>query len=217
MPKVKLPRSSPSIDMTPMVDLAFLLVTFFMLTTKFRAQEVVQVVIPASVSTAKVSDNATTITIDSAGRVFYDMDGKDMRAQLIQDIAAKYSQIGTLSAEDIMRFSVLGPFGVPMTELKKYVESTESERKSMSDQLKGIPTDSIPLNELSVWVQFGWNVTLTDWSKKRAKNPKEPYPPYNIKADGLAKYKVVKKVIDICQKANIEHFDLITSMKVKAK
>ncbi|MFM1898639.1 MAG: hypothetical protein RL577_879, partial [Bacteroidota bacterium] len=35
MPKVKMPKSSPSLDMTPMVDLAFLLVTFFMLTSSF--------------------------------------------------------------------------------------------------------------------------------------------------------------------------------------
>ncbi|HXP50374.1 MAG TPA: biopolymer transporter ExbD, partial [Bacteroidia bacterium] len=78
MPKIKLPRSSPSIDMTPMVDLAFLLVTFFMLTTKFRPDEAVTVTIPSSVSTTKIPDNVTTVSIDSAGRVFYDMDSKDV-------------------------------------------------------------------------------------------------------------------------------------------
>ncbi len=97
MPKVKLPRSTPSIDMTPMVDLAFLLVTFFMLTTKFRPDEPVTVTIPASVSQSKVSENTTTINIDSAGRVFYDMDGKDLRAVVLQDLAKNFTQIGTLT------------------------------------------------------------------------------------------------------------------------
>jgi biopolymer transport protein ExbD len=218
MPKVKLPRSSPSIDMTPMVDLAFLLVTFFMLTTKFRADEPVQVVIPASVSQTKVSDNATTINIDSAGRIFFDMDGKAMRAELIQNMVKNFpQQLGTWSPEDIARFAVMGAFGVPMSQLNQYVKAGETERKGFNQQAKGIPIDSIPMNELAQWVQYSWNVTLEDWGVKRAKNPKQPYPPFDIKADGAAKYKVVKKVIDICQKANIEHFDLVTSMKVKAK
>ncbi|MBL0078360.1 MAG: biopolymer transporter ExbD [Bacteroidetes bacterium] len=46
MGKVKPHRSSTTIDMTPMVDLAFLLVTFFMLTAKFRPEEPVQVTTP---------------------------------------------------------------------------------------------------------------------------------------------------------------------------
>lgn len=216
MPKVKLPRSSPSIDMTPMVDLAFLLVTFFMLTTKFRADEAVTVTIPASVSQTKVSDNATTITIDSAGRVFYDMDGKAMRAELIKNLSDKFPQFGQLTPEDITRYSILGAVGVPMAQFKQYVEADEGARKVMNTATKGIPTDSIPLNELAEWVEYGWNVTLEDYSRRKAANPKLEYPPFNIKADGNAKYKVVKKVVDICQKAHVDHFDLITSLKVKA-
>src|SRR5580704_15874890 len=92
MPKIKLPRNSPSIDMTPMVDLAFLLVTFFMLTTKFRPEEPVKVVIPFSVTTTKILYNVMTLSIDSAGRVFFDMDGKDVRPQVLQSVMTKYKQ-----------------------------------------------------------------------------------------------------------------------------
>jgi hypothetical protein len=41
-------RTSVQLDMTPMVDLAFLLVTFFMLTTKFTPQDPVAVQMPKS-------------------------------------------------------------------------------------------------------------------------------------------------------------------------
>ena len=49
MPKIKIPKSAPSIDITPMVDLAFLLVTFFMLSAKTRTADVVEVDTPYSV------------------------------------------------------------------------------------------------------------------------------------------------------------------------
>ncbi len=217
MPKVKLPRSSPSIDMTPMVDLAFLLVTFFMLTTKFRPEEAVSVTIPFSVSQTKLPDNVTTVSIDSAGRVFYDMDGKDTRIELIQKISDNFSaQLGgKLSGDDIMRFAVMGAFGVPYSQLKQYIESNEEQRKAMNTQSKGIPIDSLPHDELADWVQYGYNLALSDWYDKKDKNAQVTPPRFAIKADGNAKYEVVKKVIDICQKAGIQHFDLITSMKMK--
>ena len=50
MGKIKVSKSAPSIDMTPMVDLAFLLVTFFMLTASFRMAEPVIIDLPSSVS-----------------------------------------------------------------------------------------------------------------------------------------------------------------------
>ena len=61
MPKVKIPRKSTFIDMTPMVDMAFLLVTFFMLTTQFKPDEPVKVSQPSSISTFKVRDKEIKI------------------------------------------------------------------------------------------------------------------------------------------------------------
>ncbi|MGH7454076.1 MAG: ExbD/TolR family protein, partial [bacterium] len=43
MPKIKKARVGIKLDMTPMVDVAFLLLTFFMLTTQFKPTEDVTV------------------------------------------------------------------------------------------------------------------------------------------------------------------------------
>ena len=56
MPKIKKGRIGIKIDMTPMVDVAFLLLTFFMLTTQFRPPEDVSVIIPSSHSAIKLPE-----------------------------------------------------------------------------------------------------------------------------------------------------------------
>lgn len=77
MGKVKVHRSSPSLDMTPMVDLAFLLVTFFMLTAAFRPPEPVQVDTPKSESEIPLPErDRMIITVSKDGKVFFDMDNQ---------------------------------------------------------------------------------------------------------------------------------------------
>lgn len=201
--------------MTPMVDLAFLLVTFFMLTTKFRPEEPVKVVFPASVSTTKIPENVITISIDSAGRVFFDMTGKDVRPLVLQAVMEKYKQ--PITTLDMNRFSVMGTFGVPVNQLKLYIESDDSQRKLMSNASGGIPMDTLKDNELPDWVNSSLAYSNQDYSEKIAKGVNIKRPVYAIKADGRAKYKIVKQVIDVCQKQGIQHFELITSLKSMPK
>ena len=69
MPKVKVPRKSTSVDMTAMTDVAFLLLTFFMLATKFKPDEPVVVDTPSSISEIKLPESGIMqITIDKQGR-----------------------------------------------------------------------------------------------------------------------------------------------------
>ncbi len=71
-PKRGAHRISTRIDMTPMVDLAFLLITFFMLTTTFSKPNVMQLNMPDKGGTQPVpGSRTTTILLDGHDRIFY--------------------------------------------------------------------------------------------------------------------------------------------------
>lgn len=83
MPKIKKKRVNIVIDMTPMVDVAFLLLTFFMLTTQFKPQESVEVILPSSNSQNKLpTSNVMMITVEKKGRIFLGFDSQRIMAQL---------------------------------------------------------------------------------------------------------------------------------------
>jgi biopolymer transport protein ExbD len=83
MPKFKPHRQSYRIDMTPLVDVAFLLLTFFMLTTTFKPTEEVTIVLPASHSDYKLPEsNVMTISISKDGRIFLGVDSQILRRKL---------------------------------------------------------------------------------------------------------------------------------------
>jgi len=64
-------RIAVSIDMTPMVDVAFLLLIFFMSTTQFKPPEQVSVSLPASSSEIKVPESGViVVTVTKQGKFF---------------------------------------------------------------------------------------------------------------------------------------------------
>src|ERR1700744_1133743 len=90
MPHAKLPRKSTHIDMTAMCDVAFLLLTFFMLATKFKPDEPVVVKTPASISDIPLPDvDIMLLTVDTKGRIFFSIDNKLMRSSLIESVNSK--------------------------------------------------------------------------------------------------------------------------------
>lgn len=83
MPRIKKARMGVKIDMTPMVDVAFLLLTFFMLTTQFRPPEEVEIALPSSHSAFKLPENdVMTVSIAKDGRIFLGFDSQRMRERL---------------------------------------------------------------------------------------------------------------------------------------
>ena len=193
MPKVHIPRKSIAIDMTPMVDMAFLLVTFFMLTTQFRPEDPVKIESPGSISRIKVEPvNATTITVSSDGRVFFDLAGKFYRQSLIKQMGDKYGV--NFTPDEINTYAVQGMIGVPIQEMKAYLNTDVEARKKFPQ--KGVPIDSTN-NELSYWVLIS-----------RAVNPNSVVM---IRSDNVSQYGVVKRVIATLQDQDINRFALITS------
>ena len=83
MPKIKKHRLGVSIDNTPLVDVGFLLLTFFMLTTQFKPPEEVQIILPSSHSAFKLPDaNVMSITISKDNRILLGFDSQNMMAKL---------------------------------------------------------------------------------------------------------------------------------------
>jgi biopolymer transport protein ExbD len=214
MPKIKIPKSSPSIDMTPMVDLAFLLVTFFMLAASFRPSEPVTVETPSSISDKVIPENMIMVTIDPDGKVYFNLTDPEARKETLKNMASLYKV--SLNDEQMEKFSLMSTFGCSMKELPAYIDLPGDSRKEFKTD--GIPLDSLD-NQLKNWISYGQLAALNtgktayEEAKQKGLSPDAAdfKPKFIIRADGKAVYKKAEKVIDVFRELNLNNLNFVTS------
>ncbi len=215
MPSVKLPRKSTATDMTPFVDVAFLILSFFMLATKFKPPEPAEITTPRSVSTDKLKEeNMVMVEFDSAGRVFFSMNVKNpqdenLKATVIEKIN-KMRNLG-LTDNEVASFKTSTLIGVPFNQLKKVLAIPVAERVKIKQI--GIPTDSSN-NELADWINAAKTTFISRKQElqgagdQKAYNDFEVY--YMIKGDNDAKYPQFDGVIEAMRRNDQFSFKLVT-------
>lgn len=200
MPKVKIKRKSTVTDMTAMCDVAFLLLTYFILSATARQPEVLPVDIPSSTVTVKIPDTDIAMLTVGQGKIFFGMVGQDVRANTLNRMGERYGI--TFTPQEIKRFSTIESFGVPIANLKQYVMMENEERLKVKQP--GIPTDSSENAELKQWILQARYAT----KELHAVDLR-----FSIKGDSKEEYPTIRKVIDVLQDQNINKFSLITSLE----
>jgi biopolymer transport protein ExbD len=201
MAKVKMSRKMTSIDMTAMCDVAFLLLTFFILTATAKQPEPLPVDTPAStVQTKLPSTDLATITIGNNGVVFFGMTDRDVKKEVLNSMSQKYNVAFT--EEEKAKFSLIETFGVPVQNLKQIIAMTSSERNAQNVQ-PGIPKDSLN-NQLADWIQYARRATIDLHDKEIS---------IAIKGDAKEQYPEIRRVMDILQNQKINSFNLVTGLR----
>jgi biopolymer transport protein ExbD len=202
MARIKIPRKSTAIDMTAMCDVAFLLLTFFILTAKLKQDDPLRVDVPGASIKVNIPDvDMATITVGH-GKVFFGLEGTDIRKSLLEEMGKKYSI--SFTPEEQQKFSVIPTFGVPMNLLKQYINLTQDERKKYVQP--GIPVDTTTNSELFNWIYQARIVTKNLHNKELR---------FAIKGDSREQYPEVQKIIDVLQKQAVNKFSLITALNQK--
>jgi biopolymer transport protein ExbD len=183
--KKKAKKFSTHIDMTPMVDLMCLLITFFMLTTAFSKPKAMEITMPEKKDDPTVkapeiqADRTVNILVSGNDKIYYYFGLADPKLPLPQLISTDYSKDG-IRKMLLQRNKVVFK---AVTELREKVIKGE---EVMSDS------------------------TLTRKIKELKKSDKLA-PIILIKADEKAKYKNLVDIIDemaICTVANYAVVDI---------
>ena len=201
MPKIKLPTKSPHIDMTPMVDLFSVVLTFLMLTTTMRQPEPAPVDTPSSISEKPTPDfNTLTLLLSKDNKVYLNFDnGPDtmlkFRPKILEEMGKRYNI--EFTEPELREFGKYpSSIGLPIDQMKAFLDTKDIKAKTALET--GIPIDSTN-NQLADWIYCARTVN--------------PNIQACIKGDAKTGFEVVKRVLDIMADKNVFKFNLITTLE----
>jgi biopolymer transport protein ExbD len=180
--------------MTAMCDVAFLLLSFFILTTKFKADEAVEVSPPSSVASKVAPDkDVVLVSIDKDGKVFLSMDDKEQ----MKYIAKTLNSTKNLGIDE-NAFAKLDFIGAPFSTLAK---AAQLPKEQQTDKfLPGIPADSTKgTNEMVEWMR----IIKEGYSGKKMN--------LLLKGDNASKYPSFKGVIAAFKQNDFLKFQMVTN------
>jgi biopolymer transport protein ExbD len=196
MARAKIKRGSTSVDMTPMCDVAFLLLTFFILAAQFKPTAAVEVNPPSSVSNKVAPEkNFLNVTISKDNKVYLLMDPA-IRGDVLDELGKERNI--SFSAQDKLNFERADFVGVPLSQLKQFIGLKTEQVKGA--ELPGIPVDSTN-NELSAWISAAINARMGERLN------------FLIKGDDRAKYPTFKAVVDAFKANDQYKYNLVTNSK----
>jgi biopolymer transport protein ExbD len=211
--KIEVKRQSVFVDMTAMCDMAFLLLTFFILTAKFRPNEPVVVDVPASRAQIPIPEsNIMLISVDKTGRVFMGIDNAQTKRTWLSRLGEKYNFTPT---EDMAkRFMAIEQFGVDPTILPQFLTLPTPEFASYNQPGITTPDPDAALDSANVNVlkECIYLARMAHEEEKQS-NPALESLRIAIKADKDSDYSMVQRVIATLVDSKIQRFNLITSAK----
>jgi biopolymer transport protein ExbD len=198
MPSVKLPKKSTDTDMTPFVDIGFLILSFFIMATKFKPSEPVPITTPNSVNADKLpEENAVLISIDKNNKVYFSAIPKTDPTKA-DAIATDVSTVRELNLDERekVNFRNSSMVGMPFNKLKSFLALPVDKQKEI--QQDGIPVLDSATNELVYWIGAAQRVFA---GEKLV---------FMIKGDNESHYPTFKAVIDALKRNEIFKYNLVT-------
>ncbi|TMI73308.1 MAG: biopolymer transporter ExbD [Bacteroidetes bacterium] len=203
MPHVKVAKKSTDTDMTPFVDVAFLILSFFIMATQFKPPEPVPVETPNSVSSDILKEeNSMLITVDKDNKVFINInEKKGGNTGKLNDVISDISQSRTLNLTpaEMTSFTKAPIIGVPFNQLRGFLDLPHDQQEKQPQP--GIPVLDTLNNELVWWIA----------SVKKAFAGQKLL--YLVKGDNKSKYPTFEAIINALRKNEEFKYNLVTSQE----